>query len=186
MDAWTPETVKDAVDQRIDDLRLSVDKFLHDIDTRSSERIHNLDRAMTQHIESAARELRVAFDAAQQAIDKAEHAQELRNEQMNAFRQQLTEQAATFVLREVMDQRWEDQQERADGQRDEWNRQIQTIMLALANRLTKEEFKQYQDRQDDQVTSGKRSLNAAMVAILLGAASVVTSIVVAIIENHPK
>jgi len=43
-----------------------------------------------------------AFAAAEKAIDKAERAQQLRNEAANEFREQLTDQAATFVtLKEV-------------------------------------------------------------------------------------
>jgi len=51
------------------------------------------------------REVKLALDASQAAVNKAEHATEKRFESVNEFRQQLSDQAGTFMPRELAENR---------------------------------------------------------------------------------
>ncbi len=60
-------------------------------------------REFREHLEQVWRETTVAFEASDKAITKSELANEKRFESMNGFRRQLSDQAQTFMPREVAD-----------------------------------------------------------------------------------
>lgn len=148
------------------------------------------------------RAIQIALDAANDARTTALATQEKRLDEMNHFRHDLEESASRNItrteaelasktaldkvdaLRETFDQRFTDLLGRLETTKDEAGRQTQAIMLALANRVTVDSFGDYQERQDDQALSGRRALSAAVLAVGLGVASVVTSILIAVLQGH--
>jgi CHASE3 domain sensor protein len=68
--------------------------------------------------------LRAALAASEKAISKAETANERRFDSVNAFRQTLTDQAASFVTREVFDEAMKTIRERQQETTDRVNTQM--------------------------------------------------------------
>ncbi len=80
---------------------------IHDGDLHLRQHIDQQYMQITAALQSAQRETQILHDASEKAIAKAEAANEKRFEAVNAFRAQLSDQTASFMLREVADGRFE-------------------------------------------------------------------------------
>jgi hypothetical protein len=84
-------------------LATALERSIREGDERLREHIENQIHQIQAALEAARRETGFANEGAQKAIDKAEIATEKRFEVVNAFREQLADQASRFVPREVAD-----------------------------------------------------------------------------------
>jgi hypothetical protein len=82
------------------------------------------DKRYTQRFTDLETALRAALAASEKAISKAETATERRFESVNEFRQTLTDQAASFVTREVFDEAMKTSRERQQETTDRQNTQL--------------------------------------------------------------
>lgn len=84
-------------------LATSLERSIRDGDERLREHIVNQVNQIEAALDSARRETEVSFQAAEKAIEKAETSTDKRFAAVNEFREQLADQAARFVPREVAD-----------------------------------------------------------------------------------
>jgi hypothetical protein len=163
-------------------------------DAKNQEAITAIERVMSEHIEAAAKELRTAFDAAQRALDKAETSQEKRNDEAATFRAQLADRVSQFPDRELIDNRFNEVNARLDSRTEELSRrfyadregsgrEVQLVKLGLGERITREEFDAFVDRQEDIRTAAKRQLGQMWVAIGVAVFSTVAGIVIAVLSS---
>lgn len=80
-------------------LREYFDKTIEDLDKRLTQRMDSYDREFHEHIVAVVRENQLALEAADKAITKSEAAAEKRFDNVNEFRQSLSDQTATFIAR---------------------------------------------------------------------------------------
>lgn len=84
-------------------LRIGLDRAIKEGDDRLREHISNQTEQLRDQLEASRRETEIRFGASQEAILKAEVANERRFESGDAFREQLTDQTASFLRTEVAD-----------------------------------------------------------------------------------
>lgn len=87
----------------MDDERVSLkeyfDKAIDALDKRLSQRMDGYTREFHEHILAVVRENQLALNASDKAINKSEAAAEKRFDNVNEFRQSLSDQTATFISR---------------------------------------------------------------------------------------
>lgn len=125
------------------------------------------DDNLRQHILSQRESIQQALDASQQAISKAEMANEKRFEGVNEFRGQLRDQQSTFLPRELFDQSKADDRGRQDAQA--------ARLETLANRLTVMEASNL-TRKDATVDT------RAVLTLALGGIALLASIAIALLH----
>jgi hypothetical protein len=109
---WTIETLKEYFDALFDEREKSLLALTVERDNNFAHRLRAVEElarelsaikqdvaANQEKLQAQERQVAVAFESTQRAIDKAERAQELRNTVANEFRAQLGDQAATFMPR---------------------------------------------------------------------------------------
>jgi hypothetical protein len=96
-------------------LREYCETLVGELDRRTGQRFDQNDRALEAALLSAKEAVAAALTAAKEAVDKAELAASKRFEATNEFREQLSDQAATFMPREVADQQFAQVNERLSG-----------------------------------------------------------------------
>lgn len=160
----------------------------------NTDRVESIETLLREHVEAAAKELQTAFNAAQRAMDKAEMAQDKRNDDADSFRKQTSELIARFPTRDYIDTRLDDFGARYQAATEELSKRLyderqargqesQTMLLALANRITNESFDQYVERQEDLQTSARRSQVNASISVAIAVLSVAVSIALAIFTH---
>lgn len=146
---WTTETLRvyllaeiSALDQRLaaaiaarEQGRIYLLESLRTSDERLEQRFAQADRLVEQKLESLDRALSVALSSAQTAVAKAEQATERRFEATNAYREQLSDQANTFMPRTESTARWEATMERIENYAEMHRRDMVTVR-DMADRLT--------------------------------------------------
>jgi hypothetical protein len=147
--------------------------------------------------EAAITRLQAALDASTKAVDKAEHQQDATNAEQARYRELLGQQMSTFPSREVVESRLsdfdvrlgqmrEDLGSRIYAERESRSREVQPMVVALANRVTNEQFDRYIERQEDLQVSGRRAQANSWIAIGVALLSVAATVVVNIlVHGHP-
>lgn len=100
---WTIETLREATQQEIRDLRILLD-----------ERYATQTKALDAAFAAADKAVTTALGSAEKAVTKAEAAAEKRFESVNEFRAQLTDQNASFVTRVEFDSKVESMEKQID------------------------------------------------------------------------
>lgn len=164
---------------------------------QSIERTRSLEVSFREHVDAAAKELKIAFDAAQLAILKAEASQNKRNDETNRFSAVLTDRVAQFPTREFVDARFDDFSERLDvfkaditnrlyAESDGKTREIQAMKLALADRVTTDSFDAYVDKQEDLKVSGRRASAQAAISVGIALITLIGGIIFTVVSHgHP-
>lgn len=100
---WTVDTLKANVDQQFGALYRLLDERKETSDEAGRVALVAQKTAMQTALEAAEKAVNVALISAEKAVNKAELAADKRFENMNEFRQQLNDQAATFMPRTEAD-----------------------------------------------------------------------------------
>lgn len=104
-----------AVDAAFSSQQRAVDAALAAAERTVKQRADQQDREFHEHLDQYRRETSLAFSTSDKAIEKAERAAEKRFDAVNEFRQQLGDQAATFMPRSEAQARWESLGEKLDA-----------------------------------------------------------------------
>lgn len=100
---WTVDTLRSSVDQQFGALYRLLDERKETSDEAGRVALVAQKTAMQTALEAAEKAVNVALISAEKAVNKAELAADKRFENMNEFRQQLNDQAATFMPRSEAD-----------------------------------------------------------------------------------
>lgn len=112
---------------------------IHAVDLRLNEKIIALDRVMEEKLEAQSNLVNQRAESAERAIAKVEVATEKRFENVNEFRGQLKDQAATFMSRVEIESRFNANVERItrlESSRDNLTGRFAMLGLALSFGLT--------------------------------------------------
>jgi chromosome segregation ATPase len=166
---------RDAASRQMEDLRAAIAERLTDMRANLDER-------------SAAQQTAVsnALQAAEKAVDKAEAAADKRFESVNEFRQQLTDQTATFPTRDEVDSKLAALIARLD----ESTRRIADLELRLTSRLDTAQGSRAGGRESrveyQAETAGRQASHGQIMqfaGLVLLAIAIVASVLVAVFEG---
>lgn len=150
-------------------LKVHYDSLLAELDVRYQQRYEAQSAILLAHIEAAQEQLHIAFDAAQLAIAKAEQAQEQKNYAQNEFRQTLTDQAGTFMTREMAEQRIKEQgaelnrlqaqidrrvseaKDTMDSEMDGLSKEVTDLTIAITTKLTYDSYNRDKERTEEDI-----------------------------------
>ncbi len=102
---WTVETLREYLNRRIDDERNLGAQAIEDLRALLQERYETQTKALDAAFVAAEKAVQTALASAEKAVTKAETAANSRFESVNEFREQLADQAATFMPRAEAEQR---------------------------------------------------------------------------------
>ncbi len=144
---------RDAVDLHT----IGVLRSMAELEDKIYQQFNLNDKALQAALTSQQLAVAAALGAAGQAVEKAERANEKRFDAVNAFREQLQEQANTFMPRELAQAQFED---------------LRGTLLALHSRL-------------DIIQGNSKGVNATLGYVIAGA-TIVISLVAVILTNVVK
>lgn len=133
---------REHTDERVDALQEFMDRILTEHDRRYEQRfvaqeqavglaLARVDKEFHEHLEGVRVETHAALDAADKAIHKSEVSIEKRFDGVNEFRQQLSDQAASFMPRKESDVRMDALTEKIDANGERLN----ALQLQVTSRL---------------------------------------------------
>ncbi len=132
--------------------------------------LNERDKRYSEHFAAGERAVEAALQAAQIATDKAEYAQEQRNNVMNQFREQLRQQAGEFATKDMVDRINVTQEERLRLSGEGMSKRLESAITAISdmnNRFTSFAA-EYGGRTQEKasVKDDSRAMIATVVAIL--------------------
>lgn len=116
-------------------------------------KLEEMDKRYTQRFHAQEEHYSQAFKSSQVAIDKAETAQKDKNQMMNEFRGQLTDQAATFMPRKEVEVMVNATQATVANVREEMRREVLNLQTYHSN----------QSGRRDQSAEDKGALNRSII-----------------------
>jgi hypothetical protein len=164
-------------------LSTSLERSIREGDERLREHIANQVDQIQAALDSARRETQFANDASQKAIEKAETSTDKRFAAVNEFREQIADQAARFVPREVADAENKDALRRIEAN-------AESIATLRNTTLTRERFetttadwttwREITDRRLSEQAGAARGITSS-VGFIVAIAGVLLTVVIIVI-----
>jgi len=161
------------VDGRMDGLRMSTQQSMSELRMSLNERYETQTKALDAAFKAAEKAVETALASAEKAVAKAEIASDKRFESVNEFRQQLSDQTASFPTRNEVNTRLDSIA--ADVHRNA--EEIRALELRLSSRL---DFMQG-GQAGSATTRTETRLNNGQVIAAIGAVVGIAAIIVTII-----